>query len=144
MNVDRLVLDTNVLISAALSPSGTPARLFGFLCQQRKILLFSNATQAELRNRLLRPRFDRYVNQAIRARFLAEIDAVSELVGITGGVMGCRDRDDDQILETALNGEADMIISGDQDLLVLDPWRGIPILDPAGAIDVLGDNEAGG
>jgi uncharacterized protein len=137
MTVERLVLDTNVLISAALSPAGSPARLFDRLCEQRAILLFSEATQSELRSRLLRPRFDRYVGRANRVRFLAEIDAVSEVVGITGGVMGCRDRDDDKILETALNGSARMIVSGDQDLLLLDPWRGIPVLDPARALDAL-------
>lgn len=134
MTVDRLVLDTNVLISAALSPAGAPARLFDQLREQRATLLFSEPTLFEIRSRLLRSRFDPYVSQAKRIRFLAEIDAVSESVGITSSVMGCRDRDDDKILETALNGQAQMIVSGDQDLLVLTPWRGIPVLEPGPAL----------
>ncbi len=89
----------------------------------------------ELHSRLLRPRFDRYVSRDKRFRFLAELDAVAEFVGITGGVMGCRDRDDDKILETALNGIAQMIVTGDRDLLLLDPWRGIPILEPGRALE---------
>jgi putative PIN family toxin of toxin-antitoxin system len=137
MKIDRLVLDSNVLISAILTTAGTPARLFDHIRRQRAVLLFSDPTRVELRNRLLNPRFDRYVSQAHRMRFLAEIDAVSEWVGMTGGVMGCRDRDDDKILETALNGRAQMIVSGDQDLLVLHPWRGIPVLSPGPALELM-------
>jgi predicted nucleic acid-binding protein len=47
-------------------------------------------------------------------------------------VKGCRDPKDDKFLEIALNGHADLIISGDKDLLDLNPFRGIPILSPAG------------
>ncbi len=139
MTADRLVLDSNVLISAVLSPAGSPALLFERLRQRRSILIFSEATQAELHSRLLRPRFDNYVGRDKRFRFLAELDAVAEMVGITGGVMGCRDRDDDKILETALNGGAQMIVTGDRDLLQLDPWRGIPILEPGHALDAFSD-----
>jgi putative PIN family toxin of toxin-antitoxin system len=135
MTVDRLVLDSNVLISAALSPAGAPAQLFDYLREQRSILLFSEPTVSDIRSSLLRSRFDRYVSQANRIRFLAEIVAVSEVVGSTGSVMGCRDRDDDKILETALNGHAQMIVSGDQDLLVLNPWHGIPVLEPGPALE---------
>ncbi len=139
MTVDRLVLDSNVLISAAMSPAGAPARLFDRLREQRVILLFSDPTLTEIRSRLLRPRFDRYVSHASRVRFLAELDAVCEQVGITGAIMGCRDRDDDKILETALNGQAQLIVSGDQDLLVMNPWREIPVLDPRRALSLMGD-----
>lgn len=61
---------------------------------------------------------------------LVQLDAVSEWVSITGARMGCRDPDDDKLLETAMMGEADCLVTGDQDLLVLSPFRDIPILNP--------------
>ena len=48
--------------------------------------------------------------------------------------MGCRDPGDDMLLETALLGRADCVITGDQDLLVMSPFQGIPILTPAEAL----------
>jgi putative PIN family toxin of toxin-antitoxin system len=57
--------------------------------------------------------------------------AAAELVTITERVAVCRDPKDDKFLELALNGRADLIISGDADLLVLDQFRNIPIIDPA-------------
>lgn len=131
MKVDRLVLDTNVLISAALSSGGTPALLLDDLKRTRTVLVFSEPTMTELATRLMREKFDRYVDRDTRLRFLAEIDAVAEFVGVSGAPMGCRDRSDDPFLETALGGECGLIVSGDQDLLSLHPWQGIQILPPA-------------
>jgi uncharacterized protein len=51
-------------------------------------------------------------------------------VQVTHPVQGCRDTRDDKFLEVAFNGQADAIISGDADLLELNPFRGIPILSP--------------
>ena len=62
---------------------------------------------------------------------LRHLFAAAELVTITEGVTLCRDPDDDKFLEQALNGRADVIVSGDDDLLVLDTFRGIPIITPA-------------
>ena len=50
---------------------------------------------------------------------------------IIEAVSGCRDPDDDKFLELAVNGRADVIVSGDEDLLALDTFRGIPIITPA-------------
>ncbi|MDX1572364.1 MAG: putative toxin-antitoxin system toxin component, PIN family [Xanthomonadales bacterium] len=141
MKVDRLVLDTNVLISAALSSRGAPALLLDHLQCERSVLVFSQPTMAELASRLMGPRFDRYVDRDARLRFLAEIDAVAEFVGISGAPMGCRDRMDDAFLETALMTECPVIVSGDQDLLILDPWRNIRILSPAQALEQIGKDD---
>jgi len=122
---ERWVLDTNVVISAVLSRSGAPASLIDQLAARRAVLVFSTETLAELFF---------FVGRETRRRFLAELDAVSERVQITGATMGCRDRDDDKVLETALSGAAEVIVSGDRDLLTLDPWQQIPILEPAEAL----------
>jgi len=46
-------------------------------------------------------------------------------------VRECRDPKDDKFLELALDGQADLLVTGDEDLLAQHPWRGIPILSPA-------------
>jgi putative PIN family toxin of toxin-antitoxin system len=57
--------------------------------------------------------------------------ATAQLVVITTPISACRDPTDDKFLELAVDGRADMILSGNSDLLVLDRFRGIPILAPA-------------
>ena len=57
--------------------------------------------------------------------------AVAEMVRIMERVAACRDRTDDKFLELAINGAADVIVTGDADLLDLNPFRGIPIVTPA-------------
>ena len=59
-----------------------------------------------------------------------------EFVTITEAVQACRDPSDDKILELAVNGRADYIITGDDDLLVMNPFRGIPIIRPAEFLEI--------
>lgn len=60
---------------------------------------------------------------------------LAELVTIIERVVTCRDPTDDKFLEVAVNGGADLLLSGDKDLLVLNPFRGIPIVTPTGFLD---------
>ena len=131
MKADRAVVDTNVLISAALRAQGKPRRVLDVIRRCNGVLLFSDETYRELRSRLRRPKFDRYVSQAIRAVYLSQLMAVSEWVSITNAKLGCRDPDDDKFLETALMGDADCIVTGDRDLLEMSPFHGISILSPS-------------
>jgi predicted nucleic acid-binding protein len=55
----------------------------------------------------------------------------AELVAITEKIAACRDSTDDKFLELAVGGHADFILTGDADLLTLNPFRGIPIVNPA-------------
>lgn len=131
MRAERVVLDTNVLISAVLQPKGPPRAAVDVVRTAGGVLLFSEQTFDELRTRFERPKFDKYVSREGRALFLVQLDAVSEWVAITGAKMGCRDLDDDKLLETAMMGEADCLITGDRDLLVMSPFHDIPIVTPA-------------
>ncbi len=63
-------------------------------------------------------------------RFLAGLLREAELIKLTEVIIDCRDAKDNKFLELAASGKADFIISGDEDLLVLNPFRGIPILTP--------------
>ena len=131
MKAERVVLDSNVLISAALNPKGRPREVMSAIRSENGVLLFSAETFCELRNRFLRSKFDAYVSRKARLLFLAQLEAVSEWVSIANAKLGCRDRDDDKFLETALVGEADFLITGDQDLLEMSSFREIPIVTPA-------------
>ena len=62
--------------------------------------------------------------------WLSEILAAAELVAIAERISACRDPKDDKFLELAVNGHADLIVSGDADLLALNPFREIPIITP--------------
>jgi putative PIN family toxin of toxin-antitoxin system len=130
MRAERCVVDTNVLISALLQPSGRTGAALDLIRAAGGVLIFSDETFAELASRLARPKFDRYVDQSIRRQFLADLAAVAEWVAITGVVRACRDPDDDKFLETAISGEADCIVTGDRDLLALHPFEGVTIFTP--------------
>lgn len=135
MTVDRVVVDTNVLISAVLRPTGYPRRTVDAIRDNRGSLLFCNETFEELRTRIRRPKFDRYIGMALRDEYLRQLVVVSEWVSITNSRLGCRDPDDDKLLETAIAGEANCLVTGDRDLLIMSPFRGIPILTPAQFLD---------
>ena len=78
----------------------------------------------------MRPKFDRYVSNEIRQLFFEEVKALCLNVEITERVKLCRDSKDDMYLELALSGKADCIVTGDKDLLVLNPFENIPIITP--------------
>ena len=76
MRVERVVLDANVLISAALSPKGAPREVVEAVRSAGGVLLFSRETFDELRTRFLRPKFDNYVCQEGRAAYLAQLETI--------------------------------------------------------------------
>jgi len=125
----RVVVDTNVFISAALKDRSPPSDAV-HLAAERDLLLKSTTTEQELFITLARPRLAPLIPSDFRT-WLGELLAAAELVSITERVIACRDPKDDKFLELAVNGHADLIVSGDADLLALHPFRNIPILTPA-------------
>lgn len=137
MKADRVVVDTNVLISAALRPDSRPRAVIDTVSATNGVLIFSEESFHELQSRLLRPKFDPYVGRQDRMVYLAQVGAVSERVSITGAKLGCRDPEDDKMLETALMGDADCLVTGDHDLLEMSSVSGIPIVSPATFLELL-------
>jgi putative PIN family toxin of toxin-antitoxin system len=127
---ERIVADTNILVSRLLLPQSLPAQAVR-RAGGEGILLVSSATMTELADVLARPKFDRYVGIEERRAFLRLLARAAEFVPIIYSVRACRDPKDDKFLEIALNGKADLILTGDADLLALHPWQGIAILSPA-------------
>jgi len=130
----RLVLDTNTLISRMLVPRGTTGRAVD-KALAAGVLLASEATLTELAEVLSRPKFDRYVSLEERRQFLSLLGGVVRVIPIQHRIQACRDPKDDMLLHVALNGEAQFLITGDQDLLVLGgsfrQSHGLHILSPA-------------
>ena len=126
----RFVFDTNVIISAVLFNNSVPGQAFIRALDHGRILV-SKALVGELSRVLGRGRFDRYVTREERDAFLSSLIQESSLIEISQAVQVCRDPEDDQILELAVNGNATYIVTGDADLLVLNPFRGIEIVTPA-------------
>lgn len=126
----RVVVDTNTLISSILIPQSIPDRAFK-KARDTSVLLFSAATFEELQQVITWPKFDRYVSMILRIEFMARLKEQSEWIEIIEVITDCRDDKDNKFLEVAFNGKADSIITGDQDLLILHPFRDISIVAPA-------------
>jgi len=127
----RIVVDTNVLVSRLILPQSLPAQALR-RAELEAHLLISEASIYELADALSRAKFDRYVSLEDRKSFLQRLGQIAEFVPIVQLVRECRDPRDDKFLEVALNGKADLILTGDADLLALHPWRGIAIVSPTG------------
>lgn len=127
MNKTRIVLDSNVILSAALFKNSSPRQAFDKAMTTGQIMM-STATLAELQEIFNRPKFDRYLSKSLRTDFLNALITVIETVEIIQSFSVCRDPKDDKFLELAVNGNADYIVTGDRDLLVLNPFQNIAIL----------------
>ncbi len=117
----HIVIDTNVLISAALSPDGVPATLLAKVLTDHRVV-FTTATFAELESRLWKPKFDRYINLEERKAVLHDVSAAAIWVDVPQSIANAaysRDADDDMFIHAALAAEATLLVTGDQDLLVL-------------------------
>lgn len=134
MNRHRFVLDTSTLVGATLFEGSIPDRAVRCAFALGDVLL-SAETLREVADVLRRPKFDRYVTLAVREEFLVSYVERAKWIEATEIVQACRDPKDDMFLSLAVSGKAKAIVSGDGDLLVLNPFRGISILTPAAFLE---------
>ena len=128
----HVVFDTNILVSRLLAPKDSvPAQVVRSVFKRGGQSLFSEVTFAELEAVLSRAKFDAYISREKRQYFLSEMRELSAFITINKHVSLCREPADDKFLEVAVNGKVDYLITGDQDLLVLESIENIPILSPA-------------
>ena len=120
----RIVLDTNTRISSLVF-GGKPRELTGRACPPEYLQIVSQPLLDELRE-ILAHKFH-WPESAI-SREMRYIATVSLFVTPEAISPVCRDPDDDRILECAITGNADFIVTGDRDLLTLGFFQGIPIL----------------
>jgi uncharacterized protein len=127
-NERRFVCDVNVIISAVLIPGSKPDRALR-KAQDLGQLLVSESIWLELEQVLARPKFNRYTTPEERNDFLVDLSETVQFIDVTEQINECRDPKDNKYLELALSGQAECIVTGDDDLLVLNPWRGVEILN---------------
>ena len=125
----RIVLDTNVLISALLLRHSVTRRAFDSAFANGTVLL-SFELLAELNEVVGRKQFRKYVDEITVRRFAAALLRESEWVEVATTITACRDPKDNKILALAVDGRATCIVTGDNDLLSLDPFRGVRIERP--------------
>jgi putative PIN family toxin of toxin-antitoxin system len=131
----RAVFDTNVLVSALMFEQSTPARAFFAALQGGEVLL-STPLANEISTVLHRRKFNRYFSEEQREIFLIALVQSSKLVEVIETIQACRDPKDNMLLELAVSGKADALITGDTDLLVLNPFKKIAILQPEAFLTV--------
>ena len=122
------VFDTNVLINALLSPASLSNKAYR-RAYQEGIVVYSEATLAELAEKLRLPRFDKYVPFSRRLVFYYDYEMTAFPTSVTESIAACRDPKDDKFLELAKSVHADCIVTMDDDLLVLHPFDNIPNLN---------------
>jgi putative PIN family toxin of toxin-antitoxin system len=137
----RYVFDTNTLVSAVLFEYSTPGQAFRRALKRGEILV-SPSTLEELVEVLQREKFDRYVTAAEREEFLDAFVGRAMFIEPTEELRICRDAKDDKFLELAVSGGATYLISGDNDLRSLSPFRGIAIVTAAEFLVVISGEEA--
>jgi putative PIN family toxin of toxin-antitoxin system len=126
----NVVIDASTVVSAALKPHSAPRRAVA-LARIHDVICISAAIEDEIREVLARPKFARFISAAQRDELLNLLLVGALRVEPGERVDDCRDEKDNRYLELAAAAGASFIVSGDRDLLDLEPWRGIRIITPA-------------
>jgi hypothetical protein len=124
----RYVVDTNVLVDAACFKQSFGRRAFDIACSSG-VLIYSSQLLLELADVLARPRLRRFIAPDEATAFLELYTAIAKLEAVTSTIDACRDPNDNMILALAVDGRSAAIITRDHDLLTLDPFRGVRIIE---------------
>lgn len=129
------VIDTNILISSSLFKNSSPRKAETKANETGKIAT-SIATYSEFFEVFLRSKFDKYISKETRLKILMDFKQVAIFSEISETITDCRDAKDNKFLELGVAANASCIITGDKDLLVMNPFREIPILTPADFLNI--------
>jgi putative PIN family toxin of toxin-antitoxin system len=138
----RVVLDTNVLVSALIKPAGTAgAVVYEVVSNEEHMLLLTTSIVEELNDTLCKPKFHKYKN--INAEKIE--DWITDLITVSHFIepqfsyspIVFADPTDDCFIIAAIEGKADCIVTGDKHLLAFYSYQGIPILTPAHCLNAL-------
>ncbi|MBL7795850.1 MAG: putative toxin-antitoxin system toxin component, PIN family [Saprospiraceae bacterium] len=130
----RAVFDCNALVSALIRSDSIPALAFD-RARKHCDLVTSVACIVEMRRIFYKEKFARYFTREEADLFLEVFQQAAIVVEPTEQLLVCRDSQDDKYLEVAVAAQADVIVSGDPDLLVLHPFRAVSILSPRDFLD---------
>lgn len=121
------VLDTNTLISAFLLPNSTSRKAIDKAISFG-IVAISNDTINEFSDTFIRAKFDKYLSIELKLEIIEEFKFISKLVTPNVLITDCRDAKDNKFLELAVSFKAKYLITGDEDLLILNPFKNISII----------------
>jgi len=126
----RAVIDTNVFVTALLRGKAS-RRVYDAFLNGDMVCIVSDELLAELVDVLSRPEFQRSIPDADITELVTALRRDAILIRPGSTIRVCRDPKDDLLLDCALAGRADCLVTGDNDLLALHPFRGLAILRPA-------------
>jgi putative PIN family toxin of toxin-antitoxin system len=126
MAVKRVILDTNLLISFLISQKLDV--IDDLLLRGKLTLLFSDELIEEFITVASRPKFKKYFSNEDIRKLLTFFDSYGKLISISSSITICRDYKDNFLLNLAIDGKADFLVSGDDDLLCLKKIENIPIV----------------
>src|SRR5260221_4633604 len=124
------VFDTNAFVSAALLSGSVNDIALDKAFKTGKVIV-SDSTFAEFTEVLFRKKFDKYFNDERRLQVIQKLERDTLLLNVNMIITACRDPKDNKFLELALTADASCIVTGDQDLLILNPFNNIPIVSAA-------------
>lgn len=123
------VLDTNVLVSAFLTKQSKSRNAFDKAVESGKIVV-SKTTLDKFKEVLFRPKFNKYISAESKIEVFNDFEKLIIIVETSVSITDCRDPKDNKFLELAISANASCLITGDRDLLILNPFRGISVLSP--------------
>jgi putative PIN family toxin of toxin-antitoxin system len=139
----KIVIDTNILVSAILTPEGNPAKILKLVLEGKLNLIISPAILGETRQVFNYPKLAKLMekNNITRQEIYGFLDKMSRVALITPGKLDIdvipKDPADNKIIACALEGDADFIISGDHHLTDLKIFQSIKIIDPAAFLKIV-------
>lgn len=125
----KVVVDTNIFVSAFLGSKNAKLIVRDIFMEQY-LLIMSQEQLQEIKGVLQRPKFSKYIHPHELDELISLLSLKSIIPSNYGKINDCRDKKDNIILEAAVYGNADFIITGDEDLLTLNPYRWVKILSP--------------
>ncbi len=129
MAINHFVIDTNVLISAFVFKSKKPADVLKLSLSKGKVVISADLI-SEYKSTLLNEKFDPFISKQLRETELSLFIDCCDVIVPHEKITACRDADDNMCLELAVSANASCIVTGDKDLLDLNPFRGISIMTP--------------
>lgn len=122
----KIVIDTNIWISFAIGK--TLHGMEEFLSEKKISIISSTEQLKEISNVLKRKKLLKYLNSNATKRLLLLFKETVAMISVVEKTYDCRDKKDNFILDIAVNGKAEFIITGDEDLLCMNPYKGINII----------------
>lgn len=136
MTKPTIVFDTNALISALMYPKSVSALSLVNAVNYFQ-LVASDSTWVELANVSARKKFEAYWSAESRLVFLTELASMTDFYSTHSVITASSDATDNKFLELAVDAQAKLIISGDSDLRLLNPFQGIAIISPSDFLKLL-------